>query len=87
MILLLILTFISVACFSESKVPRKGVKLLLSFGAAMSLSVLMESVAYTFVEKNLLEGLNMMMLYFLIPLVTFIPAQLLLFDIRVFDQD
>ena len=70
-LLLLILALISLACFSESKLPRKGLKLLLSFGAAMILSVLMETVTYMFVERHLLEGLIVVMLYFLIPLITF----------------
>lgn len=86
-LLLLILALISLACFSESKLPRKGLKLLLSFGVAMILSVLMETVTYMFVERHLLEGLIVVMLYFLIPLITFFPAQLLLFDIRLFHKD
>ncbi|GEM03368.1 hypothetical protein HMI01_03560 [Halolactibacillus miurensis] len=85
--LLLILALISLACFSESKVPRKKLKLLLSFGAAMSLSVLMEAVTYMFVERHVLEGLLVVIVYFVIPLITFIPGQLLLFDIRLFHQD
>lgn len=87
MILLLILALISLACYSESKVPRKGLKLLLSIGTAMSLSVLMEAVAYMFVERHLLDGLIVVVFYVLIPLITFIPAQLLLFDVRVFHKD
>ena len=86
-LLLLILALISLACFSESKLPRKGLKLLLSFGVAMILSVLMKTVTYMFVERHLLEGLIVVMLYFLIPLITFFPAQLLLFDIRLFHKD
>lgn len=86
-LLLLILALISLAYFSESKLPRKGLKLLLSFGVAMILSVLMETVTYMFVERHLLEGLIVVMLYFLIPLITFFPAQLLLFDIRLFHKD
>ena len=86
-LLLLILALISLARFSESKLPRKGLKLLLSFGVAMILSVLMKTVTYMFVERHLLEGLIVVMLYFLIPLITFFPAQLLLFDIRLFHKD
>jgi hypothetical protein len=68
-------------------VPRKGLKLLLSFGVAMIFSVLMETVTYMFVERHLLEGLIVVILYFIIPLITFFPAQLLLFDIRLFHKD
>jgi hypothetical protein len=67
--------------------PRKKLKLLLSFGAAMSLSVLMETVTYMFVERHLLEGLMVVIVYFVMPFITFIPAQLLLFDIRLFHQE
>lgn len=86
-LLLLILALISLACFSESKVPRKGSKLFLSVGAAMILSVLMEAVTYMFVERHLMEGLIVVIVYFLMPLIAFIPAQLLLFDIKLFHRE
>lgn len=85
--LLLMLVLISLACFSESKVLRKRLKLLLSFGLAITFSILMETVTYMFVERHLLEGLIVGVLYFFIPLITFLPAQLLLFDIRLFQKD
>jgi hypothetical protein len=47
----------------------------------------METVTYMFVERHLLEGLMVVIVYFVMPFITFIPAQLLLFDIRLFHQE
>lgn len=86
-ILVIILIIISLACFSESKIQRKGVRLVLSITLAIMIPFIMAGCMYSLAQAEVIEGTPLIILYFALPIVSFVTFQLLLYDIRLFGEE
>jgi Ca2+/Na+ antiporter len=81
-ILIGILSLISITCFIDGKSERKGLKLILSITLTVLLSYIIEATKHSLLEAGILEGIPLIILYFVLPIISFIIFQILLYDIR-----
>lgn len=83
LILLFILVPLSLLFFLKSNSERKGLKFTLSILTAILLAFSMEAIAHVLLENKTLEGIPLIIVSTISPILFFGVFQLLIHDVKV----
>ena len=85
-LLFVLLTLISIGCFSEGKtIERRWLKLTLSILLSLLISVVMSGSLYTLALNVKIDGIIYIILLTVIPTLAFLIFQLLFYNIKPFE--